>query len=636
MRRSAIDSAPLSFSERYAHALRRSLAAAERAHGAEEAAALGPEALQHGLGLGDLLAVHRAGLAEALAERGDAGTSLAARAADFLAAAISAFDLRLREALERETSLRRLNEVLKRQTESLKMSAERAADVDNARSSFVANLSHELRTPLSSIIGFSRLLLKKGAPILGEQDATYVGRVHENALHLLNLVNQILDLSKIESGHLELRIAPVSLQTLVKETMAQMESQVGEREVRLVAELPSEALPIQTDADRLKQVLVNLIGNAIKFTPRGSVVVRVEVDPSTRRPVRIDVADTGVGMARAQVAALFEPFQNDPGRPRAAEGAGLGLAISRSLCDRMGFRIDAASEPGKGSTFSVHLGWPIRVAPAGAERPGSESRSHPAGTRPVPAGFRSPRILVIDDESHSRLLLTRWVQGAGFETIHATSGEQGLRLAREQRPDLILLDLMMPRICAWDVLRALRADPESRDLPVVVVSVVARENRGIVLGAVDFLDEPVTRRDVRALLQRSFGSPAPLALLIEEDEDDRRLMAEYLEEAGARLLAVDSCAEAMERMRLVTPDLVIVGLAAPVREGLPFVDAIRRETRLRRLPVVLVSDREEVRADLGRVEAESIPAYQSWEKVERDLEQALRDLDLRAREERRS
>ena len=244
----------------------------------------------------------------------------------------------------------------KRLDEALVEAKEAAEEANQAKSQFLANMSHELRTPLNSVIGFANILLKNRGGNLNPKDLTYLERISDNGQHLLGLINDVHDLSKVEAGHMEAELAPAALGELIHETLAQMEGRVLSGQVALRAELPDDLQPLETDADKLKQVLINLIGNAIKFTEEGSITVCVKADPGTGRAVRIDVIDTGIGIPEDRREKIFEAFQQaDNTTTRKYGGTGLGLAITRSLLELLGYRIELESQVGEGSTFSILL-----------------------------------------------------------------------------------------------------------------------------------------------------------------------------------------------------------------------------------------------------------------------------------------
>ena len=371
----------------------------------------------------------------------------------------------------------------------LEIAKELAEHANRSKSEFLANMSHELRTPLNSVIGFGNILLKNKAGNLSAEDLTFIGRILANGKHLLGLINQLLDLSKIEAGKMELELTSVALDQLVRETLATQESLLRDRPVKLLTDLPEAVAVLQADAGKIKQVLLNLIGNALKFTAEGSITVRLVVEPATRRPQCLEVQDTGIGIPRHRQAAIFEAFQQaESGTSRKYGGTGLGLTISRAFCQLMGFRLEVQSEEGKGSTFRVVLAPEAKPAAGPTEAP-SASPPHPEPPLDQPARL----VLVVDDNPDSHILLGNLIEECGCRVITADSGALALTRARESKPDLILLDLMMPTKNGWETLQSLKADPATAAIPVVIASIVAHEYRGTVPGATDVLQKPVSR-----------------------------------------------------------------------------------------------------------------------------------------------
>ncbi|HWA41442.1 MAG TPA: ATP-binding protein, partial [Gemmatimonadales bacterium] len=331
----------------------------------------------------------------------------------------------------------------------LRQSRDAAEDASRTKSEFLATMSHELRTPLNSVIGFANLLLKNRAKNLSEQDLQFLGRIRDNGTHLLGLINDILDVSKIEAGKMEVRPVPTDLAPLIRETVSQLGGQAGGRPVELRAEALDGASSVEVDPARLKQVLINLIGNALKFTERGSVTVRLVTDGG--RPVRIDVTDTGIGIPPDRLDAIFDAFtQAEATTERRFGGTGLGLTISRSLLRLMGADLQVTSEVGRGSTFSVVL-------------PGPGPGAH---AEPGPGHL----VLIVDDDVHTRQLLSALLAAEGYRFATAREGRDALTLLAHEQPRLILLDLKMPVMNGREFLRALRGDPRYAGIPVVVVT----------------------------------------------------------------------------------------------------------------------------------------------------------------------
>jgi signal transduction histidine kinase/CheY-like chemotaxis protein len=387
---------------------------------------------------------------------------------------------------------------LEREKEAHREARDRAEVANTAKSEFLANMSHELRTPLNSVIGFSDILLKNKAHVLAPKDLGYLERIRANGRHLLALINSVLDLSKVEAGQMQLDLTSVPLGVLARETMDELESQGATGDVRLVVEHPDTPCVIDTDRAKLKQILLNLVANAIRFSERGEVKVVVVTEPATGEPLRIDVIDSGIGIPADRMASIFEAFQQaDNSTARKYGGTGLGLTISRSLALLMGYDITVDSTVGVGSTFSIVFAH----APASRMRRGT-----PANVPVIPSSVASApaslRVLVIDDESDARVILKQTFEDLGCEVMTAASVEEGLSLARTVAPGMITLDLMMPRRNGWDALRELQADPALRTIPVVVVSAVASESRMQLFGALDYVDKPITRDELLRVMRR--------------------------------------------------------------------------------------------------------------------------------------
>ncbi|NKB88393.1 MAG: response regulator [Acidobacteria bacterium] len=406
----------------------------------------------------------------------------------------------------RDTNLQLQEEIQERKARATELrEAMEAAEAANlAKSQFLANMSHELRTPLNSVIGFANILGKNKKEHLDKKELYYLERVLDNGKHLLGLINDVLDLSKIEAGKMEFEIAEVKVQDLIPQVLAQFESLVRDRDLKLCVDLPDELAPIRTDEARFRQVLMNLIGNAVKFTETGAVTVRVV---STGQQVaRVDVVDTGIGIPAERVEAVFDSFtQAENGADRKYEGTGLGLAISRTLCRELGHDLMADSVEGDGSTFSVML-----AGDAAPPRHGSISaavifhgQDEETTRDPVENGELAGRlVLIIDDNQDCQTLIRHFAEETGCRALICDSGADGIELARRHRPDLILLDLMMPDMDGWEVLRRLKSEVPISRIPVAVVSIVATDNAANLKTAAAVLDKPFERAELFDMLHR--------------------------------------------------------------------------------------------------------------------------------------
>ncbi len=497
----------------------------------------------------------------------------------------------------------------------LRQSRDAAEDANRAKSSFLATMSHELRTPLNSVIGFANLLIRNRAGNLTAQDLQYLGRISDNGTHLLHLINDVLDVSKIEAGRMEVHPVPTDLAPLVRDTIAQLGGQAGTREVELRAEAPDGLLPVEVDPARLKQVLINLIGNALKFTEQGSVTVKVVAD-SSGRPLRIDVIDTGVGIAPDRLEAVFEAFtQAEATTERRFGGSGLGLTISRSLLRLMGADLKAESTLGKGSTFSITF--PASVARIAADRVRRE-----LSPVPVPPSGVAPLILIVDDEADARTLFRSYLTDDGYRTAEAIDGADGLTQARSLHPALITLDLRMPGMNGVEFLRQLRADTTLSNIPVLVISIVAGEHSGSLIGAVNVLAKPVERDELLGVVQRILPVGSRRVLVVDDDVLTRQLFTAVLGAEGYLVRTVSDGLEAFRELEHELPDLVLLDLMMPVMAGGTFLVALRTDPRYASLPVVVVTAMDVDGEAVRRLEGAAQAVIQKGPA----LEQTLRDV----------
>ena len=356
------------------------------------------------------------------------------------------------------------------------------------KSEFLASMSHELRTPLNAVIGFSDVLLERMFGELNERQEEYVRDIRDSGRHLLELINEILDLSKVEAGRMELELGPLSLPGLLEHGLAMVRERAARHGIAISLDVAPEVGVVWADELKLKQVVLNLLSNAVKFTrDGGSVEVRAEIVGAEAQVV---VRDTGIGVDPGDHERIFEAFQRG-GREARSEGTGLGLTLSKRIVELHGGRVWMTSRLGEGSTFgfAVPVGQGLEAADAPVEAAASE--------RDMEA------VLVVEDDPHSAELLTVYLEGAGYRVAVARDGAEGLELARRLRPRAVVLDILLPRVDGWDLLARLKADPATADSPVVVVSMLDERGKGLALGAVEYLVKPVGREELLEALERT-------------------------------------------------------------------------------------------------------------------------------------
>ena len=461
-------------------------------------------------------------------------------------------------------------------------------------------MSHELRTPLNAIIGVTEMLHEDAVDLNREDELEPLDRVLRAARHLLALINDILDLSKIEAGKVELHPEKFLLAPLVEDVVKTIQPLAEKTGNALVVNCSADVGAMFSDQTRVRQALLNLASNANKFTECGKVVFDVNRTLENGTDwITVMVTDSGIGMTPEQISRLFQDFvQADASTTRKYGGTGLGLAITKRFCQLMGGDVTVKSELGKGSTFTIRLPAqlsgpavaPVSAQPAQSLRGASATLSGLRGNK-FPGGD-APLILVIDDDVTVLELTERYLVREGFAVVTANGGLEGLKRARALHPAAITLDVMMPDLDGWTVLAAIKGDPILADIPVVLMSIVDEKNRGYSLGATDYLIKPVNRDMLSKAMRKICGAGGQHVLLVDDDESIRKTFTQALEREGWRVGQAVNGKQALEYLVDSRPDIIVLDLMMPEMDGFEFLDQMRRRPEWREIPVLVATAKD--------------------------------------------
>ena len=476
---------------------------------------------------------------------------------------------------------------LKHAVEDAELAREQAQEANKTKSAFLANMSHELRTPMNAIIGYSEMLLEEAEDTGEKWMEPDLKKILSSAKHLLQLINDILDLSKIEAGRMTVFLEPVDILQTAKDVAATVDPLVAKNANTFELQCADDVGQMRTDLTKLRQTLFNLLSNASKFTEKGKITL--EIKRRADGMVSFAVQDTGIGMNRSQMEKLFGEFvQADASTTRKYGGTGLGLAISRKFCRMLGGDITVESEPGRGSVFTA-------ILPVEAKEPAPEAEAEPAP--PVAAATEKEgargTLLVIDDDPSSRELLQRMLEKEGYAVRLAANGPDGIAAAKEHKPDLITLDVMMPSMDGWAVLSALKADPATADVPVVMLTMVEDRPMGFALGATEYLTKPVQKSRVLEAVSRCVGQKSDDILVVEDDPMAADIVMRTVQADGHRCRHARNGREALSMVHEARPALIILDLMMPEMDGFTFLDALRVEgPDFADIPVVVLTAKD--------------------------------------------
>ncbi|MEG4248147.1 response regulator [Microcoleus sp. Pol10D4] len=530
----------------------------------------------------------------------------------------------------------------RKQAESALQSALEAAESANrAKSTFLANMSHELRTPLNAIIGYSEMLQEEAEELGDEAFVPDLEKICSAGKHLLSMIDDILDISKIEAGRMDLYLETFDIHTLIESAVATARPLVEKNGNTLEVYFPDNLDTMHADMTKVRQVLLNLLSNAAKFTQNGRIAIGVERIKNEQLKIKnqeessqilisnseflsFRVADTGIGMTQEQLERVFQPFtQADASTTREYGGTGLGLAISQRFCQMMGGSIEVSSALGSGTTFTVLL-------PKAIKQPEIPNKVHDSTSPPDAPAVGT--VLVVDDDPISRDLIQRALSRQGLHVEVAGGGEQALRLAKQLRPDAITLDVIMPGMDGWAVLSALKADPDLAEIPVILLSFVGNKSLGFALGASDYLTKPVDGKRLAALLNKYRRDQDGVAsnnltcqiLIVEDDVATREILRCVLETQGWAVTEADSGRAALDRLKVARPHLILLDLMLPEMDGFELIGELRKSHSGDPIPIVVITGK-----DLTSAESQQLNGY-----VERVLQKGVYSCDSLLRDVR--
>lgn len=504
------------------------------------------------------------------------------------------------------------------QLEEAKVAAEAAS---RTKSQFLANMSHELRTPLNAVIGYSEMLMEEAEDAGHDDYVPDLRKIHGSGKHLLGLINDILDLSKIESGRMELYFETFEVMPMIEEVVSTIQPLISKKSNTLVLDADENIGTARLDQVKVRQILFNLLSNASKFTENGRITLKA-VRSGDR--LMFSVSDTGIGMTREQLAKVFRPFtQADSSTSKKYGGTGLGLTITRKFCEMMGGSVDVESTPSKGTTFTVDL-------PTDADAFASVITEQPSEVPAMPGAAGT--VLVVDDDASAREVLTRMLAKEGYRVVTASSGDEGLRLAKEEHPDVITLDVLMAGLDGWGVLTRLKNDAATAEIPVLVVTVIDDRNLGFALGAADYLTKPVEREKLADALRRVRADErAGPILIVDDDATIREMLRRTLEKDGWSIVEAENGRVALDCMLQYTPCAVLLDLMMPQMDGFTFIDEMQRRKIPSPAPIIVLTAKTLTESDRMRLRGAVTQILQKGEHSAAELVDEIRRATQRTR-----
>jgi len=474
---------------------------------------------------------------------------------------------------------------LQEQNIELEVKRNQVEEANRLKSEFLSNMSHELRTPLNSIMALSHVLIMQAKEKLTEEENNYLEIVERNGKRLLALINDILDLSKIEAGRMDVNLTPFSLNAMLNNIKDSLLPLAKQKDLALKLIIPDDLPKIKTDEAKLYKVLQNIINNAVKFTEKGRIDINTSFD---NKNVYIDVKDTGIGISKINIPHIFDEFrQIDGSTSRQFEGTGLGLAIANKMIKILGGSINVKSILGEGSLFSVTI--PFKK---NAEIGGSEVHNIQE-IQPFISEPEKKIVLVVDDSSKMINTISEFLNSSGYKVINATSGKMAIELAEKHHPFAITLDIVMPEMDGWEVLQLLKANSKTKDIPVIVVSVSDDRDTGFALGAVGYIQKPVDKNMLISEINKLHNNPKSV-MIVDDNEIERKQMTKIIEaeEENINVVTADNGMECVECLQKHVPDVLVLDLMMPKMDGFQVINRIRKDKKTQNLPIIVVTAKD--------------------------------------------
>ena len=516
-----------------------------------------------------------------------------------------------REMLSLNVELKAQKDELETQNIALDVQRRKVEEANRLKSEFLSNMSHELRTPLNSVMALSRVLIMQATQKLSEEESNFLHIIERNGKHLLSLINDILDLSKIESGKMDIDIKQVSIEQTLDSVVESLTPLADEKAIQIVQEKPFNLPLIESDESRIHQIFQNILGNAVKFTNNGYVSISVKNDSKN---VYINVKDTGIGIPKEKLSYIFEEFrQVDGSMSRNYEGTGLGLAIALKAAKMLGGNIEAESEIGKGSTFKIVF--PIKKLEQPIE---NETVLLP---KIQPVSPQRKNILIVDDDTQTLKILSQFLTEVGYNTITTQSGKEALKIAQNTPLFAISMDVVMPEMDGWEVLQNLKKNPKTKDIPVIMISVSNDKDTGFALGAVGFINKPVQKEVLIQEIKKACRPGVKSVMIVDDNDFELKQLAEAIKEEGLKPVKANSGKECIDLLNNFVPEAIILDLMMPEMDGFQVLQEIRNNPETENIPVIISTAKDITPEDKIKLTGK---VYSVLKKNDKILDDALK------------